>query len=316
MRTLNERYDLEQRVGVGGMSEVWRARDRVLDRPVAVKLIAPGRADEPGSLDRSRTEARAVAKLLHPNVASVHDFGEAELLPGEPLPYIVMELVEGENLAVHLAAGPIDWRITVRVCAEVCAALAAAHSHGVVHRDIKPANIMLTPAGVKVLDFGIAAPAGQREPDLDGTVVGTPAFAAPERFDGVPATPATDMYAVGVLLHLCLAGKLPWPVDTELRLGRAGRHRRPEPLPPIDGLPAEVFDLCHDCMSREPADRPTSTAAALLLAEAVDARVYVPLADLSVPRPRPAVTSPWNERAAAAPTDVAARADLVPEAAR
>ncbi|MFD0819525.1 serine/threonine-protein kinase, partial [Micromonospora zhanjiangensis] len=209
------------------MSEVWRARDRVLDRPVAVKLLAPGHAEEPGSLERIRTEARAAAKLLHPNVASVHDFGEAELLPGESLPYLVMELVEGETLAAHLAAGPIDWRIGVRVCAEVCAALAAAHAHGVVHRDIKPANIMLTPAGVKVLDFGIAASAGQPDPEVDGLVIGTPAFVAPERFDGIPATPATDMYAVGVLLHLCLSGRLPWAVDTELRLGRAGRHRSP-----------------------------------------------------------------------------------------
>ncbi|GAB3800689.1 hypothetical protein [Micromonospora zhanjiangensis] len=94
-RTLNGRYELQQRAGIGGMSEVWRARDRVLDRPVAVKLLAPGHAEEPGSLERIRTEARAAAKLLHPNVASVHDFGEAELLPGESLPYLVMELVEG-----------------------------------------------------------------------------------------------------------------------------------------------------------------------------------------------------------------------------
>jgi eukaryotic-like serine/threonine-protein kinase len=315
MRTLNDRYELELRIGVGGMSEVWRARDRVLDRPVAVKLIAPGQADQPESLERIRSEARAAAQLVHPNVASVHDFGLAPGLPGQQVPYLVMELVEGETLATHLAARRIDWRISVRICAEVCAALAAAHRENIVHRDIKPANIMLTPAGVKVLDFGIAASAGELDPGLDGTVVGTPAFVAPERFDGVPATPATDMYAVGVLLHLCLAHALPWPVDTALRLGRSGRHRRPDPLPPIEGLPADVAELCRQCLARSPEDRPTSMAAALLLAESVGAHVYVPLAELSAPRPRPAAVSLWDERAANAATDVAGADRDLPESA-
>jgi eukaryotic-like serine/threonine-protein kinase len=305
MRTLNDRYELVQRIGMGGMSEVWRARDRVLDRLVAVKLIAPAHAAQPESLERIRSEARAAARLVHPNIASVHDFGLAPGVPGEQVPYLVMELVEGETLAAHLAAGPIDWRISVRICAEVCAALAAAHAQNIVHRDIKPANVMLTPAGVKVLDFGIAASAGELEPGLDGTVVGTPAFVAPERFDGIPATPATDMYAVGVLLHLCLAHKLPWPVDTALRLGRSGRHRRPEPLPPIEGLPTDVAELCRQCLARSPGKRPTSMAAALLLAESVGVQVYVPLAEGPLPRPRPAAVSPWDERAANAATDVA-----------
>lgn len=305
MRTLNDRYELEQRIGVGGMSEVWRARDRVLDRPVAVKLVAPGQADHPESLERIRSEARAAAQLVHPNVASVHDFVLAPGLLGQQVPYLVMELVEGETLAAHLAARPIDWRISVRICAEVCAALAAAHAENIVHRDIKPANIMLTPAGVKVLDFGIAASAGELDPGPDGAVVGTPAFVAPERFDGLPATPATDMYAVGVLLHLCLAHTLPWPVDTALRLGRSGRHRRPDPLPPIEGLPADVAELCRQCLARSPEDRPTSMVAALLLAESVGVQVYVPLGQLPAPRPRPAAVSPWDERAATAATDVA-----------
>ncbi|HEX2774224.1 MAG TPA: serine/threonine-protein kinase [Micromonosporaceae bacterium] len=314
MRTLNDRYELEQRIGVGGMSEVWRARDRVLARPVAVKLIAPGHADQPESLERIRSEARAAARLVHPNVASVHDFGLSPR-PGQQVPYLVMELVEGETLAAHLAARRIDWRISVRICAEVCAALAAAHAENIVHRDIKPANIMLTPAGVKVLDFGIAASAGELDPGLDGTVVGTPAFVAPERFDGVPATPATDMYAVGVLLHLCLAHTLPWAVDTALRLGKSGRHRRPEPLPPIEGLPPDVAALCRQCLARSPEARPTSMAAALLLAESVGAQVYVPLADLPAPRPRPAAVSPWDERAANAATDFAGADNDLPESA-
>ncbi|HEY0700456.1 MAG TPA: serine/threonine-protein kinase [Micromonospora sp.] len=303
MRTLNGRYQLDQRIGVGGMSEVWRGHDPVLDRPVAVKLIAPGHPERTATLDRMRTEARAAARLVHPNVASVHDFGLATRPPGQQVPYIVMELVEGETLAAHLHGGALDWHIAVRVCAEVAAALAAAHGQGIVHRDVKPANVMLTPSGAKVLDFGIATSVGERDAE-DGTVLGTPAFAAPERWDGEVSTPASDVYALGVLLHLCLAGRLPWPVEPGRR---RPRHLAPEPLPPIDGLPAEVAELCRNALSRHPADRPTSLVAALLLAEAVDARVYVPLTGLPAPRTRTARVSPWNEQAANAPTDVAAQ---------
>ncbi|HEX8630126.1 MAG TPA: serine/threonine-protein kinase [Catenuloplanes sp.] len=310
MRTLGGRYQLEQRIGIGGMSEVWRGHDQVLDRPVAVKLMAPwlaGRTDDDVSYDRVRAEARSAARLSHPNVASVHDFGMSSFVPGQQAPYIVMELVEGQTLAVHLASGPLDWRIGVRICAEVSAALAAAHAHRIVHRDVKPANIMLTPAGVKVLDFGIAAAAGQRDPDYDGAVVGTPAYVAPERFDGVPATPASDIYALGVLLYHCLTGRLPWPADTGTQLLYSHRHVEPEPLPALDGVPAEVIELCAQCLGKDPTQRPTSMIAALVLAEAVDARVYVPLADVpAVPTPGPGTIPAWDERAANAATGVAA----------
>ena len=149
------------------MSEVWRGHDQVLDRPVAVKIMAPaveGTLGEVAGVDLVRTEARSAARLAHPNVAGVHDFGTSPSA-GRDVPYIVMELVEGQTLSEHMNAGPIDWRIGVRICAEVAAALAAAHAEHVVHRDIKPANIMLTPAGAKVLDFGIAAAVGTPDPD-------------------------------------------------------------------------------------------------------------------------------------------------------
>src|SRR3954470_22298004 len=221
MRTLGGRYRLERRIGIGGMSEVWRGHDRVLDRPVAVKIMAPaggGTLGEVSDVDVVRTEARSAARLTHPNVAGVHDFGTSSA-PGREVPYIVMELVEGQTLSEHIAAGPIDWRIGVRICAEVAAALAAAHAEHVVHRDIKPANIMLTPAGAKVLDFGIAAAAGSHDPDPDGPVMGTPAYVAPERFERLPATPATDMYSLGVLLYHCLSGRLPWQAARHPELG-------------------------------------------------------------------------------------------------
>ncbi|MGC4896821.1 serine/threonine-protein kinase [Micromonospora sp. DT31] len=304
MRTLGGRYELEQRAGLGGMSEVWRAHDRVLDRTVAVKLISPGLDCDATSVERIRAEARSAARLVHPNVASVHDFGTAALPDGRPVPYIVMELAEGETLAAHLRSGPLDWRIAVRVCAEVCAALAAAHAHGIVHRDVKPANVILTPCGVKVLDFGIATPAGAPDRSPDGIVVGTPAYLAPEQFDRKPATPAADMYALGVLLYYCLTGNLPYAAGSAgLPGSRRGRSVRP--LPEVPGLPPEVVDLCRRCLDDDPAARPTSPMAALLLAEAVDARVYVPMTAVP-PRQRGGQVSPWTDRAAAEATEAMA----------
>ncbi|MEU8300602.1 serine/threonine-protein kinase [Micromonospora sp. NPDC048909] len=309
MRTLDGRYQLEQRIGVGGMSEVWRAHDVVLDRPVAVKLLSPGQDGQDTSVERIRTEARSAARLVHPNVASVHDFGTCATLPDRRMPYIVMELAEGETLAAHLRGGPLDWRIAVRVCAEVCAALAAAHAHGIVHRDVKPANVILTPAGVKVLDFGIATATGSADCAPDGIVVGTPAYLAPEQLDRAPASPAADMYALGVLLYYCLTGRLPYPAESASELLVARRRQPPEPLPEIDGLPPEVVELSARCLADEPAERPTSLIAALLLAEAVDARVYVPMHLPATPRPRRAPVPAWTERAATEATEAAPMAD-------
>jgi len=303
MRTLGGRYRLVQRIGIGGMSEVWRGHDDVLDRPVAVKIMAPavaGTIGEVSGVDLVRTEARSAARLAHPNVANVHDFGTATS-PGREVPYIVMELVEGQTLGDHLADGPLDWRIAVRICAEVAAALAAAHAEHVVHRDIKPANIMLTPSGAKVLDFGIAAAVGTPDPDPQGPVMGTPAYVSPERFEGMPATPATDMYSLGVLLYHLLSGRLPWLAATNTELIYAQRHRDPDPLPELPGVPPEVIECCLSSLSRDPLERPTALIAALTLAEAVDARVYVPLMEREA-TPRPAAA--WDQRAAEAPTSV------------
>jgi len=306
MRMLGGRYQLVRRIGVGGMAEVWRGHDQVLDRPVAVKIMAPaveGTLGEVAGVELVRTEARSAARLAHPNVAGVHDFGTSPA-PGRDVPYIVMELVDGQTLSQHLNAGPLDWRIAVRVCAEVAAALAAAHAEHVVHRDIKPSNIMLTPSGAKVLDFGIAAATGSPDPDPDGPVMGTPAYVAPERFDGLPATPASDMFALGVLLYHCLSGRLPWQARTNTELIESQRFHVPDPLPVIDGLAPEVIDLVSRCLHAHPADRPPALVAALVLAEAVDARVYVPLTDLGADGPRPSVPG-WDEQAAEAATSVA-----------
>ncbi len=311
MRMLNGRYRLDHRIAVGGASEVWRGQDEMLDRAVAVKVMTLGpdrgpaadpAAPEPTDhLSEVRAEARAAAALTHPNIAGVYDFGACPAAAGMAIRYIVMELAEGETLARHLRAGPLDWQIAVRVCAEVCAALAAAHMHGVVHRDIKPANVILTPYGAKVLDFGISVMSGNDDLLPDGNVVGTPAFMAPERFGGVPAAPATDMYAVGVLLYLCLAGKLPWPVSVDPPR-QVVPAEPPPPLPEIPGLPVEVAELCAACLDADPQLRPTSFLAALLLAEAVDATIHLP--PVATPAPdEPAPVSPWTRAAAEAATD-------------
>jgi serine/threonine protein kinase len=283
---LGGRYQLDQRIGVGGMSEVWSAHDLVLDRPVAVKLLPE---DKRGGVDTAtiRAEARAAARIAHPNVAGVYDFGVSRFGAGET-PFIVMELVEGATLDQHLRAGRLDWRIAVRVCAEVGAALCAAHSYGVVHRDIKPANIILTPTGAKVLDFGIATAVGQKDMTPDGILFGTPAYIAPERLNGAPAAPATDIYSLGVLLYHSLSGTLPWPADTDEETIHSHWHRPAAPLPEIPGVAPEVVDVCMRCLGKVPRFRPTGFVAALVLGEAVDARVYLPSLEHPLPQVQPA----------------------------
>ncbi|GAA1886520.1 serine/threonine-protein kinase [Asanoa iriomotensis] len=294
---LDGRYRLERRIAVGGAAEVWRGRDETLGRTVAVKVILTD-----GGASLVRAEARAVAALAHPNIAEVFDVGVWKTPQGPSLPYLVMEFADGRTLAQHLRTGPLDWRIGVRVCAEVSAGLAAAHVADLVHRDVKPANVILTPYGAKVLDFGISVTAGSSDRLADGTILGTPAFMAPERFHGAPAAPATDMYALGVLLFLCLAGRLPFPPPP-----RSGDLIAPPsvaglpPLPPIKDLPDEVAEVCLSCLDPNPDARPTSFAAALLLAEAVDARVHLP--PLADPVPEDPVP-PWTDTAAEASTDI------------
>jgi eukaryotic-like serine/threonine-protein kinase len=169
---------------------------------------------------------------------------------------------------------------------------------------------MLTPAGAKVLDFGIAAPIGAPDPDPDGPVMGTPAYVAPERFDGLPATPATDMFSLGTLIYHCLSGRLPWTAGTNTELVHAQRFSHPDPLPPIEGMAPEVLDLCSRCLDKDPLERPTALVAALLLAEAVDARVYVPMGGLETMAPRPVPT--FDQRAADAPTEISLNGEATP----
>lgn len=266
------RYRLLERLGSGGMSAVHRAYDEVLERDVAVKVLV---ATDNNARQRIRAEAKAAARLSHPHVTSVYDFGES-LVDGARVPFVVMEMLGGHTLEQRLAAGPLPPRAGLRVCAQVASALAAAHGQDLVHRDIKPGNVMLTPTGAKVLDFGIAAAAGESEIDFEGRLLGTPAYLAPERLKAGDVLPACDVYALGLLLHRVLTGRLPWPVEAQTGMLRAHTHVEPDSLPPVDGVPPEVHRLYRWCLARDPADRPPAVEAArILLAAAASAATAV-----------------------------------------
>ncbi|WP_033345643.1 serine/threonine-protein kinase [Catenuloplanes japonicus] len=252
---LARRYRLIDRIGAGGMSVIWRAHDEVLDRVVALKVLAASLAADARFRSLVRQEARAAGALVHPHVTAVHDYGEDVDPDGTVTAFVVMELLSGEVLESRLTQGPLRWDHAVRVCAEVSEALAAAHRLGIVHRDVTPANIMLTALGAKVLDFGIATHIGAPDEDEEGDTFGTPAYVAPERLDGTPAQPATDVYALGVLLYETVTGRVPYPADTWDDLAEA--LAVPEP-PPTDGMPAEVAAICLRCLDRDPLRRPTA----------------------------------------------------------
>jgi serine/threonine-protein kinase len=264
-QTLDGRYKLLSVLGVGGMAHVWRARDEVLGRSVAIKVLAGRYADEPQYRQRIRDEARAAATLSHPNIAQIYDFGESDE-NGSLIPYVVMELVHGITLQQRTQAGMLEARQSFAICAEVAAALAAAHADGLVHRDIKPANVMVTRSGAKVVDFGIAAAAGPGRPSDE--LLGTPAYLAPERLTGVAVEPASDVYALGVLLYRLLTGESPWSVESTTQMLDAHVYLEPNPLPWLPEVPEEVRALVNDCLRKDPAARPTAVEAAGILRKA------------------------------------------------
>ncbi|MCX5064517.1 serine/threonine protein kinase [Micromonospora lupini] len=254
---LHDRYVLHERIGLGGMSEVWRADDEVLGRPVAIKVLAGQLAADPQLRATIQREARAAARLTHPHVTQVYDYAEATLAGGVVVPYLVMELVEGHNLADRLRGGPLPWPEAVRVAGHIAAALAAAHRIGVVHRDVKPGNVMLTDTGAKVLDFGIAA-LGGLDSQSGEPLMGTPAYFAPERLAAGPPDPASDVYALGALLYRTLTGQAPLPVQSWEDALEV--HRRGTPVPPlrVDGLPGDIAELTLACLAADPARRPSA----------------------------------------------------------
>ncbi|MFD2765539.1 serine/threonine-protein kinase [Micromonospora eburnea] len=274
---LGERYRLIEQLGAGGMSVVWRGYDEVLGRQVAIKVLASRLANDRAFRHRIRVEAQAAARLCHPNITNVYDYGESEQV-GLTVPYVVMELVDGGPLSGRLGrGGRLTWREAVTIGAEVASALAAAHARGVVHRDVTPGNVMLTPTGVKVVDFGISALAGESDQGPDGALLGTPAYLAPERLDHGQVSPATDVYAVGLLLYRMLTGRLPWQASTTTQMLRAHMYHDPEPMPPVVGLPGEVEELVRRCLAKRPEDRPATAEVARTLADAAGIAAIMPV---------------------------------------
>ncbi|MDR7277114.1 serine/threonine-protein kinase [Catenuloplanes atrovinosus] len=294
-RQVGGRYLLREPLGDGGMSVVWRAEDTVLGREVAVKVLSADVSADPEALGRMYAEARAAASLRHDNVVEVYDYGETEI-DGVPMPYVVMELVGGRPLSALLRAGALSWQVAVVIGAQVAAALAAAHDRGVVHRDVKPANVMVHSGGVKLVDFGISAAVGELEAD-SGQILGTPAYLAPERLAGGMVRPATDVYALGLLLYLMLAGRMPWNASTTTQMLKAHRYREPAPLPEIAGLPDEVVDLVRHCLDKAPAQRPAAIAAVRVLRRAAG----LPPSTLITGLPPSTLRTGLEEREATAP---------------
>ncbi|HEY5332629.1 MAG TPA: protein kinase, partial [Solirubrobacterales bacterium] len=231
--TLSGRYETAERLGSGGMSNVYKATDRILERTVAVKILAEHLSDDERFVARFRREALAVARLIHPNIVQVYDSGV-----DDGRHYIVMEYVAGRSGAQLLQRhGPVDAETAAEIGIQACAGLDYAHRRGIIHRDVKPGNLMITggPVGggdtvVKLTDFGIARAIEQTRITQVGSVVGTAAYLSPEQVRGDEATPATDVYALGVVLYQFLTGRLPYEGSSLAEL--AVRQQNETPLPP------------------------------------------------------------------------------------
>lgn len=267
------RYRLVRRIATGGMGEVWQADDTVLGRRVALKLLVEELAADDRATRRFVREARATARLAHPNVARVFDFGR-----DGGAPFLVMELLEGETLAARLASGPLGPAEAARVAAAVADALEAAHRLGIVHRDVKPSNVMLTRDGeVKVLDFGIAAAADETHSTTGSGLYATVAYVSPERVAGEPATPASDVYSLGAVLYELLCGRPPFSGRSPALVARAHLHDQPVPVRQLaPWVPARLAEACQAALAKDPARRPSSAASLAIRLRAAVAAPAVP----------------------------------------
>ena len=257
--TIDGRYQIVSRIAAGGMGEVYRAHDPVLDREVALKILHPSLADDSGFIDRFRREARSAAMLSHPNIVAVHDWGETQ-----GTYFMIMEFVRGPNLrALLMRDGTLQPGQAVEVTDAVLAALEHAHARGIVHRDIKPENVMIRAADgiAKVADFGLArAFADARVSQAAGTVTGTVQYLAPEQIEGEQADPRTDLYATGIVLYELLTGQVPFTGETSLAIAyKHLRERVPPPSTSNPGVGAGLDRVVLNATARE-RDRRTAEA--------------------------------------------------------
>ena len=258
------RYELLSRIAIGGMGEVWEATDHVIGRTVAIKILKDEYMGDPGFLERFRAEARHAALVNHEGIASVFDYGEEN---GSA--FLVMELVPGEALSTILERdGALSADKTLDIVAQTASALQAAHAAGLVHRDIKPGNLLITPDGrVKITDFGIARIADQVPLTATGQVMGTVQYLSPEQASGHAASPATDVYSLGIVAYECLAGKRPFTGESQVAIAMAQINEQPPPLPST--VPQPVQNLVMAMIAKKPADRPSSAATVSRAAQAL-----------------------------------------------
>ncbi|MDU0349191.1 Stk1 family PASTA domain-containing Ser/Thr kinase [Actinomyces sp. MRS3W] len=260
-RLVDSRYEIVDRVARGGMATIYRARDRRLDRLVALKLMHPHLADSPDFVARFRREARAAARLSNPGVVAVYDQGSLD-----GIAYLVMELVEGPNLRDLIASGPLTVREALGLTAQILGPLGAAHRAGLVHRDVKPENVLLPADGsvAKVADFGLARAVTEVTQTTTGNVLGTVAYLAPELITSGASAPCADVYSVGVILYELLTGKQPFTAESPIQIAFRNVHEDvPAPSLRLPDLPERVDALVADMTRRDPERRLRDADAAL-----------------------------------------------------
>lgn len=250
------RYTLGNRIAVGGMGEVWRAADQVLGRTVAMKLLSPSLADQPGFTRRFREEARNGAMLSHPNIAAVYDYGE-----DSGASWLVMELVEGAPLSQIIKDdGPLGAKRTASILAQAASALQAAHDAGVIHRDVKPANILVDDDGyARLTDFGISKSMAGSALTQTGEMLGTAHYLSPEQVQGRPATPASDLYALAVVGFEMITGSRPFAGESMIVTALAHVGQPAPELP--DSVPEPLRTTVLSGLAKLPEKRPKDASA-------------------------------------------------------
>ena len=253
---LGQRYEIIEHVGSGGMADVYKAHDRILDRIVAVKILHAQLASDEEFLRRFQQEAQGAARLSHPNIVSIYDVGE-----DQNCHYIIMEYIAGETLKTLIQReGPLSVDLSLRIAREIACALAHAHANHLVHCDIKPHNILVTSDGrVKVADFGIARAITSTTMTYDGNVVGSVHYFSPEQAKGTKITPKSDVYSLGIVLYEMLTGRLPFHGETTVSVALKHLQEEPLALRQIDSqIPPIVEAIVFKALTKDPAERPDS----------------------------------------------------------
>jgi len=259
-------YEIVASIGAGGMGEVWRARDTRLDRDVAIKVLPPGLAENAEFLQRFEREAKAISRLNHPHVCTLHDVGEAASVH-----YLVMEYLEGESLAERIRKGPLPLPEVLKLGQQIASALGAAHRQGITHRDLKPGNIMLTRSGAKLLDFGLAKTSTEGKSPVEGltnlpteakplteqgTILGTFQYMAPEQLEGIEADARTDIFALGAVLYEMATGRRAFQGQSRTSLIAAIVSSQPEPISSVVAMSPPALDhVVRRCLEKDREDR-------------------------------------------------------------